>query len=128
MTAMALLTMIIISKIMFLHLDDHRWHSPSMMRSLAVWSGRLVDASKGIVCIDSYSLKLPVFLLAYALISLHSRHDASSRELRPWVFSIKPSYNVIFIPLISDFLELHFECRSFIPLFLKNISMCLSCS
>jgi hypothetical protein len=77
MTAMALLTMIIISKIMFLHLDDHRWHSPSMMRSLAVWSGG-IDASKGIVRIYSYSLNLPVFLLANALVSLHSRHDATS--------------------------------------------------
>ena len=126
MTTMALLTMFIISKIVFLNLDDHSWPSSSMMRSLVMWSRRLVHASKRIVSIYSNSLYLSVFLLAYALISLHPRHDTTSRELRrPWIFSINPSYNIFFIPLISDFLKLDLECRSFIPLFLKYISMCL---
>ena len=125
MTTMALLTMFIISKIVFLNLDDHSWPSSSIMRRLVMRCRRLVHASKWIVSIYSNSLNLPVFLLAYALISLHSRHDTTSRELRPWIFSINPSYYVFFIPLISDFLELNLECRSFIPLFLKYISMCL---
>jgi len=128
MTTMALLTMFIISKIVFLNLDDYTMSSSSMMRSLVMWSRRLVRTSKRIVSIYSNSLYKSVFLLAYALISLHPRHDTTSWELRPCIFSIYPSYNIFFIPIISDFLKLDLECRIFIPLFWKHISMRLFCS
>ena len=81
MTAMTLLTVFIITKVNFLDLNDYRWHSSSILRTLARRSGRIIDAPKRIVCVDGDSLHLSVFLLAYALISLNSREDTTNITL-----------------------------------------------
>jgi hypothetical protein len=80
MTAMTLLTVFIITKVNFLDLNDYRWHSSSILRTLTRRSGRIY-APKRIVCVDGDSLRLSVFLLAYALISLNSREDTTNITL-----------------------------------------------
>ena len=133
MTAMTLLTVFIISKIDFLDLDDNMRHSPSMTRTLARWRGRIVGTPERIVSVNSDSLGLSVFLLAYALISLNSRDDPPCKTtrwelLRSWIIDIYSCSKVFFIPHISDFLKLDIESRSFIPLLLNHISLFLFCS
>ena len=129
MIAMTLLTVIIITKIDFLDFDDNM-HSPSMTRTLAQRRGRIVGAPEWIVSVNSDPVSQSIFLLADALISLNSREDTTSKTtrwelLRSLIIDIYSCSKVVFIPLISDFLELDIESRSFIPLLLNHISVFL---
>lgn len=79
MATMTLLAMLIITKVNFLDLNDYV-HFSSILRTRTRRSGR-IHAPKRIVSIDSDSLCQPVFLLAYALISLNSREDTTNITL-----------------------------------------------